>query len=928
MIENTIHQLDSLGKISQLRKPEEFGENDPEKLFNVALRLAITWINRVLFLKLLEAQLIKYHRGDQAFSFLNLTKVKDYHDLNSLFFDVLAREQDKREAKVGAIFSNVPYLNSSLFEPTDIEQQTIVISNLRNEGLPIFGATVLADGQGKRRSGELNALEYLFAFLDAYDFSSDGSEDDQEDSEKLINASVLGLIFEKINGYKDGSFYTPSFITMYMCRETIRRAVVQKFNEVKGWDCENLDQLYEKITDKKEANTIINSLKICDPAVGSGHFLVSALNEMIAIKSELKVLGDRAGKSLRDYEVRVQNDKLVVWDEEGKLFEYFPKNKEKQRVQEALFHEKQTIIEGCLFGVDINPNSVIICRLRLWIELLKNAYYRTDGNLETLPNIDINIKCGNSLISRFGLDVDVKQVLKKHNFTIEQYRNAVQTYRNAVSKEQKREMEHLIRDIKGSFTMTLQGIDPNKTKLRNLEGELYQLENQVLLFEESAKEKKAREKKINKLNNEIDKLRAEIENIESGKLYENALEWRFEFPEVLNNKGDFIGFDIVIGNPPYGVEFSDRDKILYKKEYAISSQGKIDSFKLFYERAYQILKKNYYQSFIAPNTFLYNIQSQSLREFLLKNTHLLIGVELRKNIFEDAPDVVTVINVSKYTKPEKNSKTLVKVAYPDHSYSSIDNNKWEIDQIIPYSTFTDNADKKINLRRNFKLDEIIKKVNNIGNVVADFFELKQGTKPYGDKKKKSIELIANKKIDKNWENAINGRNISQYHINFENEYVKRCPELHTCLPENIINGEKIYFQRMRKISLFPRIVACYDDSSIHGLYTCSVIFSRIDSSEINLKYLLSILNSHLINIWYKNFDTDIEIKLVSVKQIPIPKISKEKQANLILLVDQILTAKKSDPKADTTALEKEIDQLVYQLYGLTEEEIKIVEGGK
>jgi hypothetical protein len=206
LIENAIHQLDSLDKISQLRKPEEFGENDPERLFNVALRLAITWINRVLFLKLLEAQLIKYHRGDQAFSFLNLTKVKNYDDLNSLFFDVLAREQGQRNATVKELFANVPYLNSSLFELTDIEQQTIVISNLRNEGLSIFGATVLADSQGKRRSGELNGLEYLFAFLNAYDFSSDGSEDGQEDSEKLINASVLGLIFEKINGYKDGSF--------------------------------------------------------------------------------------------------------------------------------------------------------------------------------------------------------------------------------------------------------------------------------------------------------------------------------------------------------------------------------------------------------------------------------------------------------------------------------------------------------------------------------------------------------------------------------------------------------------------------------------------------------------------------------------------------------------------------------------------------
>jgi len=153
--------------------------------------------------------------------------------------------------------------------------------------------------------------------------------------------------------------------------------------------------------------------------VGSGHFLVSALNEIIAIKSELRVLLDSSGKSLKDYRVEVRNDKLLVYDDEGTLFAYHPNNKEKQRVQQALFHEKQTIIEGCLFGVDINPNSVTICQLRLWIELLKNAYYREDGNLETLPNIDINIKCGNSLISRFALDVDVKQVLQKQKFSIE-----------------------------------------------------------------------------------------------------------------------------------------------------------------------------------------------------------------------------------------------------------------------------------------------------------------------------------------------------------------------------------------------------------------------------------------------------------------------------------------------------------------------------
>jgi hypothetical protein len=132
---------------------------------------------------------------------------------------------------------------------------------------------------------------------------------------------------------------------------------------------------------------------------------------------------------------------------------------------------------------------------------------------------------------------------------------------------------------------------------------------------------------------------------------------------------------------------------------------------------------------------------------------------------------------------------------------------------------------------------------------------------------------------------------------------------------------------MRKISLFPRIVACYDRDGIHGLYTCSVIYkNNLNTVNLDLKYLLGILNSHLINIWYKNFDTDLEIKLVSVKSIPVREISQEQQQPIIVLVDQILTDKKSNPKADTSELEKEIDKIVYELYGLSEEEIRIIEG--
>ena len=337
ILEDAIIQLDSLDKISRLDRPSQFGSNQQERLFNVGLELSITWINRILFLKLLEAQLITYHKGDKSYSFLKPDTIKNYDDLNSLFFQVLARQYEERNQEVKKAFEKVPYLNSSLFEPTEMEQVTLFISNLKGDGtMPVISTTVLKNDQGKKRTGNLTALAYLFEFLNAYDFTSEGSEEIQEDNKSLINASVLGLIFEKINGYKDGSFFTPGFITMYMCRETIRKAVVQKFNEyclehdfpeVKMNVINDIYALIPQKIPRKKANEIINSIKICDPAVGSGHFLVSALNEMIAVKNDLKILEDKEGKSLHRYEVEVVNDELIVTDEEGELFEYNPTKK-------------------------------------------------------------------------------------------------------------------------------------------------------------------------------------------------------------------------------------------------------------------------------------------------------------------------------------------------------------------------------------------------------------------------------------------------------------------------------------------------------------------------------------------------------------------------------------------------------------------------
>lgn len=621
ILENIIVQLTSLDKISRLNNPEQFGNTQQERLFNVAIELTITWLNRILFLKLLEAQLISYHKGDRSYSFLNIDKIKNYDDLNALFFQVLAKKTDERTPEIQQIFPKIPYLNSSLFEPSDIEHSTIFISNLKdNLDIPVYRQTGLKDTQGKKLQGTISTLEYLFEFLNSYDFSTEGSETIQEENKTLINASVLGLIFEKINGYKDGSFFTPGFITMYMCRDTIRKAVIQKFNDIKGWNCNNINQLYNLIENRQEANEIINSITICDPAAGSGHFLVSALNEIIALKNDLKILQDRQGNRLKEYHIEVINDELIVTDEDGDFFQYNPHNKESQRIQETLFHEKRTIIENCLFGVDINPNSVKICRLRLWIELLKNAYYKNIEDLETLPNIDINIKCGNSIISRFPLNADLSPILKKNKWTIARYKEVVATYRNAKNKEQKKEMENLIMNIKSDFRSEISMRDPHVIKLRKLSGELFFLNNQFHLFDTTKKEQVNTNKKIHKLTIKVNSLKTQIDKIKENRIYKNAFEWRFEFPEVLNENGDFHGFDVIIGNPPYGVKLSDIERKYFKSNLYNTGETAI----LFIKKGHDLLTDHGKQSYIIPKAFAFASNYAEIREMLKNELSLII----------------------------------------------------------------------------------------------------------------------------------------------------------------------------------------------------------------------------------------------------------------------------------------------------------------
>lgn len=989
LLENAVIQLDTLDKIHRLEKPSQYGETTEDRLFNVGLELSITWVNRILFLKLLEAQLIAYHKGDESYSFLNFKKINNYDDLNSLFFQVLAKNQEERDEDVKVEFTKVPYLNSSLFEPNELEHNTILISNLRDEKkLPILSNTVLKNENGKKRTGELNALEYFFAFLEAYDFSSEGAEDIQEDNKTLINASVLGLIFEKINGYKDGSFFTPGFITMYMCRETIRRSVVQKFNGTKGWECKDLDDLYDKIEDRKEANEIVNSLKICDPAVGSGHFLVSALNEMIAIKNDLKILQDRDGKRLKEYVLEVVNDELVITDDDGELFEYSINNKESQRLQETLFHEKQTIIENCLFGVDINPNSVKICRLRLWIELLKSAYYKTQpsinqvtssnlvntsnnlvsgyGELETLPNIDINIKCGNSLISRFDLDADIHEALKKSKWSIDSYRLAVDSYRNAQSKEEKHDMERLIDEIKSDFRSEISKNDPKLKKLYKLNGELANLTTQTSMFEMSAKDKKAWNLKVEKLTKNTQKLETEIEEIKNNKIYENAFEWRFEFPEVLNDEGDFVGFDTVIGNPPYIRQEEFKDIKPHLSEKFETYAGTADLFIYFIELGLANLKSGGEFTFIVPNKWMRAGYGKSIRKFIQKlqiNTILDFG---DLPVFEEATTYPCILSISKNEPTsdtfaalnfdslhfktdlqdhfQQNKMSVLASELSDDGWALTDSNVQNLLKKIKSKGVSLNEYVDGNIYRGvltglneaFVIDEstkdkLLAEDPASAEVIKPFLagrDIKRYNQPSSDK---YLILFKNGETKK-WFGDINeteawdklnkkfpaiSRFLSKYELKAKARYDQGQYwwELRACDYYEEFEKEKI---------IIPAIVK----SASYG-YDTKANFSNDKTSIIptSNKNLLGIISSNTIDFYLKSIASTkqngyYEYKPVYVSKLPITECHSDQIESK---VTQILALKKENPEADTSTLEAEIDQLVYALYGLTEEEIAIVE---
>lgn len=989
---------------------KEYNNLDDEEV----MALLIAWNNRILFLRLLESLLISFKHFEKLF--LTTENFTNFNALNTLFFEVLAKKNNERskEIKEDKILGKIPYLNSSLFDKTPLESNGHEIRLLHNKSLEVYPKSILKKDKDFQKKA-LPLLEYLFTFLHVYDFTTtpkDIKERINTNESRLINPAVLGLVFEKLNGYKEGSFYTPSFITSYMCKESITPIVLDKFNQKYNKECENLEELGNflkndsyKEDKRKEYLQVLLTLRVCDPAVGSGHFLVSVLNEMVYIACELGLIASLP----LDATLELENDEILIKISD-KPFIYTRPSSEKEQshhIQKELFELKKSIIENCLFGVDINPNSCEITKLRLWIELLKYSYYifeegKNTNALETLPNIDINIKCGNSLIFNFPLNskLTIGQTLefsKNLKAEIKEYKNSVMFYKEGLGEkakilqniaklksliinyfiEQHQAKRHLKESLKAFISEYGDGIFDISTAfgMEMLKIARHKDNNYKFVPTLTKKQPSPIGVEANRLLIKIKECYETLENLKNSK----TLEWRFEFPEVLDDEGDFLGFDCIIGNPPYIRQEQIRDiKPLLQKQYQGFYNSTADIYTYFFALSYHLLKEKGFNAFITSNKYARAKYGAKLRELLLKKTTLVSYMELNAlKVFESAAVDTSIMSFIKQTPPKESH-------FKYYEPTPNDKNDLKSARSLPMKQNALSTESFI--FANTSLLNLRGKMESIGTPLKDWdIQINYGIKTGAneafiiptEKREEILNACKTQEERKRTETLIKpilrGKDIKRYSYEWAGEWVINTHNGYTSAIKSKIppvdiekypatkahldshfdtiatrsdQGDTPYHLRnCAYLEDFEKEKIVYPETSqgAYFIYENRGIFLEktafmIVSDAYNLKLLTALLNSKLITFYFKNFcggcilgKSGYQYNKHALEKIPIPQITPKNQELAHKITDctkAILEAKEKDPKANTQQLEKEIDALVYQLYNLTDEEIKIIEEGQ
>ncbi len=843
--------------------------------------------------------------------------------LEPLFYDALSRDRSDIDHWNDHFKCKIPFLNGGLFEP---------ISNYNWVHTDICLPDDLFSNKRKTSEGDIG--DGIFDIFDGYNFTV--KEDEPLEKEVAIDPELLGKAYEKFNAirpdnfeeYKKalksgkkgeetkfnkqyGVYYTPREIVHYMCQQSLINYLFNELNNDKvsyeKFGDNNLDMFGNKIKKGQldltiEHNTGTGILKEdIEMLIHMGEHISE--NEEIALIKKQKINEGKQKTSV--YELMLPESihknpglidqklaEITVCDPAvgsgafplGMMNEIvkartvlttFITNKEKRKHYDF----KRQCIEYSLYGVDIDPGAVEIAKLRLWLSLMVDE--EDIRNIKPLPNLDYKIVCGNSLLG-----------VEKNLFNNQLF-----------------------------------------TELENLK---------PLYFNETNPTKKQEYKK------QIDELICKITN--------GHKEFDFEvyFSEVFHRKG---GFDVVIANPPY----ISHDKIsigknLLKEKYR-SYEPFADIYCYFIEKEVNLQSKKGISTFITSNSYLRAEYGSPLRK-LLRNENELLGIINLEDaqIFEDA-----IVNVAILisTKDKIGRKCFV---FNKPFSGDIQNfagyvtarGFYYTQEIFELKSWSLIETEKVLIQK--KIKKAGKTLEQLGAKIRLGLATGKNDAFIIDENKRKEFIILNHKNAEIIKPILRGRDIFRYRYEFPNLYI--------LLTKNGVNVKKDYPDIYQYLDGFGqsfkkrgaqgqhwtnlRAVAFFDDFKKHKIvwieltdngrfalcvdemYLLNSAYFLLPPSAIDVKYLLGILNSRLIyfylgliaetsgmgvNRWINNY----------VKEFPIVQATDEKQKPILELVDRIFVTKRANPHADTRGLEREIDQLVYQLYGLTEEEIKIIE---
>lgn len=807
-------------------------------------------------------------------------------DRNKNFFDDYLEPffynglNHKRENQYFSIFNcKVPFLNGGLFEPLDNYNWETARFDIKND---IFS--------NEAKTGILD-------FFDRYNFTM--NEEEPLEKDVAVDPEMLGKIFENLLDVKDrkskGAFYTPREIVHYMCQESLANFLVNKvgvdYNEIKEFiqygemirdiDLKEAtkkdylvgDSIFKNISQIDKA---LENIKIADPAVGSGAFPLGMLNEIV---------------KLRD----ILTSYMLIYNRLGLFDRIYPE--EMITNKRNIYKIKWNTIKNCIYAVDIENSAVDITKLRLWLSIVVDQVQVPKTGPEPLPNLDCKIMQGNSLVDEYD---GIKLIDKKFVDELKDREN-VKFNDGGRVKEKGRFISISGDQIQFGDGQKKVQIDD----LIRLKQELYGTNNPSRKKELIEKIQEAR-KELLRLNFQGTKNEKSLFEIDKShnKPY---FAWMLEYIEVFIEND---GFDIVIGNPPYvsvkGISCEEKD--LYRKLFKVG-QGRFNLFTLMIENGMNLLKENGCLSYIQPDGLYTNIDYAVCRELILKNSILRQVVIFDTRVFENAA-VDTAITILVKSKEDNNNIKVIK----NMKIQTIE---------LAQSEVLKNENYLIPIKLNREDHSIINKVKESSKyTIGDFLEIQQGIIYSGMPKE---EIFSNAPINEKYKKSLDGRDVSKWYINWEekqeNRYIEYTNKLHRPREERLfLANEKILLPRKS-----TKIYCGYDDKQYYALNTAYVCLLKENRPiiKMQLKYILALLNSKLINYYYESIYTGWQIVIPALKEIPVV-YNEEIQLQIIERVDKILKSKGSD----ISKYENEIDELIYNLYDIDFNERNIIETEK